>query len=956
MRFYKPLLLFCATFVFVSLSHAGISFDVPRHSISLSTEADGAVFKGATVYGEPGEPELPVYSYTFLVPPDADLNRISVSIKGLSEEPVPGTYAVRPGPLLKIQNETIIPEGKTIVDGKDMAIYSTDAFFPASYAKAYTTGQLCYYKTVTVDVYPYVYNPVTGQLRKLAGGTVALHVPTVSNFNTTRGTVYPMDPAATRKIKLLVANYDDMAAAYASYESNTVKATGLAIITTNAIKTGSAQLNAYIAAKEKRGYTVTVATETQWGTGSGAVCDKVRAWLKSNYQTLGIRFVLLIGNPTPSTGDLAMYKGTSNTTPTDWYYSELSGSTISSSDYIAEVHVGRIPVYSTADIQKLDKILTKTIAYENAPLTEIGWRFKALLSMKPIDNSTQAYELGEQIKDSTLKPMQWKWYRVYEQTYNLNPPPELTPCNATNTQKAWKEQRPGIVGWDTHGQATSSSAMITVNEVPNLDDTYPVFTFQGACLNAKPDVTNNLCYAILVNGGIVTHGGTISVGYTPGEKDYTKTGSIGGQEYWWAKFLIRDSLADAEAVDMARAQIKGKSWSNHLALATFGDPTISPYSCETSSTPYIRVTYPNGKEILEQGNTFTIAWNDNIDGNVKIELLKAGTVNQTIAASAPSNGSYAWNLTTATVAGAEYKIKITSIDSAALFDQSDDNFSVIEEYIIKTFPYLEDYEKLDTGTTTLSFKWEQPTADDLNWTVWRGKTPTKYPDQGAATGPDGDHTTTTGKYIYVESSGSGNPTKKADFTTPKFCFKALSTPQLTLWYHMFSNNAGADQMGDLYLDVCVDGTWKNDVFHIAKNQGDVWKQQVINLTPYKADRTIFRVRAVTGTGWASDICIDDFKIAEDPSPIHQSIQTKPAAFDLKYYGSRIHYTIPENAGNVPCSIKLFTMQGKLIKTVVNTTARSGAFSLNLDNPVTGLYLCTMETAGFTKTITILSAK
>ena len=82
-----------------------------------------------------------------------------------------------------------------------------------------------------------------------------------------------------------------------------------------------------------------------------------------------------------------------------------------------------------------------------------------------------------------------------------------------------------------------------------------------------------------------------------------------------------------------------------------------------------------------------------------------------------------------------------------------------------------------------------------------------------------DHTTGTdqGIYIYTEASASnnGNPNKKFTFVTPKFNFKSLGDPTLSFWYHMFSDNAGEDHMGDLIVDISVDGIWQNDVITIS---------------------------------------------------------------------------------------------------------------------------------------------
>ena len=124
-------------------SSAQVTFSLPDYNVSVRGETEYAAFSGAEVYGEPGEPALPLYTYTFLLPPDADITSIRVAIRSLSEELLAGEFNVRPGAPFAIQGEVIWPEGKNIVDGRDVDIYSANAFFPQSYAKITSPGSGC---------------------------------------------------------------------------------------------------------------------------------------------------------------------------------------------------------------------------------------------------------------------------------------------------------------------------------------------------------------------------------------------------------------------------------------------------------------------------------------------------------------------------------------------------------------------------------------------------------------------------------------------------------------------------------------------------------------------------------------------------------------------------------------------------------------------------------------------
>lgn len=1026
--FKKITLALVISILLISSSYANIPQILTHKEIPVRSNGTYAVFEGVSVYGEPGEPVLPLYSYTFLLPPAADLNNVSVQVDGLAEEVLSGTFNVGPGALEAIQNKIVMPEGKNIVDGKDIAIYSRDSFFPDSYASITNIGKMRQYKLVKVTVNPYVYNPVSKKLKRMVGGKLVVDFPGMA---TGPDITHTMPIGTAKLVKKLAVNYNEVAHEYAGFVSSVPERRGLAIITTSSIESGSQKLQNYITMKEKKGYDVHLITDS-WTS------SKLRSWMKDNYESLNIEFALLIGNPTTSSGDVPMYMNSK--TPTEWYYQELSGSGISSSDVYAEVHIGRIPVYTSGDIQKLDNILEKTIAYENANKDDIGWRFKVLLSMKPIDDRTQAYELGEQIKDHTLIPCNWEYYRIYADDYNLNPPPEVTSVTSSNTQKAWKDEQPGCVFWDTHGSSTSSSGMISVNDVDELDDTHPVITFQGACLNAKPDVENNLCYSILVNGGIATHGGTISVTYSSGESDYTNTGSIGGQNYWYAKFLIQDSLVDAEAMDMARIEIDGKKWNNHLALVLFGDPTISPYSC--MSLPFVQMTSPNGGERWERDRTFQVTWLEYVEGDVKIDLLKGTSLFQTLISAIPADSSLSWNIPANFELGTDYKIKIYSLTNDTCIDESDDFFSIEEksnlavtwpnggetlekdtEYELKwddnipgqvtidllkntsvytnivastesdgayiwkvpeqvisgteykvrvtsiekewlldesndvisiqsplcAIPYYQSFDDFDTGSVPLKGYWEQLDQDDLDWTVWRGPTPSRIDDPPDETGPEGDNTSGDGNYLYTEAS-FGNNNKKIDMLTPMFDFKPVVNAELSFYYHMFDLNDS--EMGTLYMDIWSDGTWENDVITISGDQGDQWHDKTLNLDSYVGKEKIqFRFRGETGDGWHSDISIDDFRISGAVAT--ESVKKQNRGFYARYYKSRLFYRVPNSTS--PVSITLYNLQGKLIRTLVDETKTRGDYHVTISNKkvAAGLYLIKMKVGEYRKTIKIL---
>ena len=131
-------------------------------------------------------------------------------------------------------------------------------------------------------------------------------------------------------------------------------------------------------------------------------------------------------------------------------------------------------------------------------------------------------------------------------------------------------------------------------------------------------------------------------------------------------------------------------------------------------TPSITVTAPNGAESWVQGSSHAITWTStgDVGSNVKIEVLKAGSVVQTLSSSDLNDGTYTWTISTALEAGADYQIRITSTTNAAVTDSSNANFAIT------------------SGTTTPTItvtapnggeSWVQDSTHAITWIVDRGR-------------------------------------------------------------------------------------------------------------------------------------------------------------------------------------------------------------------------------------------
>ena len=92
--------------------------------------------------------------------------------------------------------------------------------------------------------------------------------------------------------------------------------------------------------------------------------------------------------------------------------------------------------------------------------------------------------------------------------------------------------------------------------------------------------------------------------------------------------------------------------------------------------PEMSLSSPNGLEVWDMGQSYDIIWTDNLEDNVSIKLYKNGTYILTISSSTQSDGFFQWNVPLSLIPGNDYKIKLSSVSDASIYDYSDQNFSI----------------------------------------------------------------------------------------------------------------------------------------------------------------------------------------------------------------------------------------------------------------------------------------
>ncbi|MFQ3550043.1 MAG: C25 family cysteine peptidase, partial [Armatimonadota bacterium] len=599
-----------------------ISNSIAQEIFINTPEFDGNIFESDNyihfnsneyaMYNDYGNPSMPFKEIVVILPPTADPNLINISLVGNKISSQKLSKKIVPSPPLRPSNEELIDylgENTKIVNGKNIDVYNSNSFYPLNRIELVDVGYMRKWMMARIRYYPFRYNPVMNILEQNIGGKIAIRY--ASSIIAMQSASKKMnDNILDDIVSSIAVNFNEAGAWYnikSLSEEEPMPATGnynYTIITTNSIVNSSTNLQKFINHKTRLGYLVDLVTETSstlgdgsgWGGGIGnTASENIRNWLKSRYISRNIRYVLLIGNPNPITGNVPMkmlWPRNNATTytqykeaPSDLYYACLQGNwDLDNDGFFGEsdhdfgpggvdrnidVIVGRIPFYD--NYTHLDSILQKIMDYENGILGG-SWMKRALISCKPLDTYYSGHQLGEAIKNDVLNFKGIPYTRIYEQNYNLNPPPEITPCNYTNVQNAW-QQGYGFHIWQTHGSATTASDIFTSAMSSNLNNNTPSMVFQAACSNAHPETTNNLAYSLLLNGAISTVAAT-RVSWYAAQTFFSNSDTIGGMAYRYSYKLIREHKRCGDAHYGMLSTVPLTIWMNHCVHNLYGDPSI----------------------------------------------------------------------------------------------------------------------------------------------------------------------------------------------------------------------------------------------------------------------------------------------------------------------------------------------------------------------------------------------
>ncbi|XP_067673194.1 MAM and LDL-receptor class A domain-containing protein 1-like isoform X1 [Haliotis asinina] len=151
---------------------------------------------------------------------------------------------------------------------------------------------------------------------------------------------------------------------------------------------------------------------------------------------------------------------------------------------------------------------------------------------------------------------------------------------------------------------------------------------------------------------------------------------------------------------------------------------------------------------------------------------------------------------------------------------------------------------------------------DTDWCGWRNAQPpmdifdwerSNHSTWTPGTGPTADHTTSTGFFVYIETSGPVAPGSVARLVSPRMTDES-SGFCLEFWYHMY----GRDVRTLSVLRYSLEGGGITSLWSVTGDKGNWWRRHRQTVTSSGQDFQII-FEAVSG-GSLGDIAIDDVSI------------------------------------------------------------------------------------------------
>ncbi|MFH1337000.1 MAG: C25 family cysteine peptidase [Candidatus Zixiibacteriota bacterium] len=589
------------------LSPGEVSVTIPLGTYEIKTAASGS-----EIYLEdfgrlsvPGKPNLPSRIFSIAIPPGAEVAQVQFDQgEGVV---LPGFYQISPSSQVRVvgeENPLYYEQDKQTYEENYKSVYSSDDPFPKSVGEMVRTAGYRKYNLVDVQVTPFSYRPLSGQLTYYPRIAVRIDYTFPRDFD-------PQDIRIDNLLrteqtaKQIVLNYDQ---AQGWYPAGTKGKDNydFVIITLDALTSSVTPLVDWETGKGRSVNVVTTSWINSTYTGYD-LAEKIRNFLRDKYPSdqWGIEDVLLVGHY----DDVPMRRCWQDLgygkPETDFYYAELSlpdnqswdsngnhrwGENSDNIDFYNEVIVGRIPWSTPATVLH---ICQKSVAYEQND--DPAYKKNILLLGAFFWDDTDNAVLMER-KVNRPWMSSWTKTRMYEQSHSMY----IMDYNLTynNVRTVWSSNHFSFVNWAGHGSEYASyilystgEAFVSTSTCSYLNDDYPAICFADACSNSDTDALN-IGQAMMQKGAVGFVGAT-KVAYGMGAWHDSLDGSSQSLDYFFTTYVTSGNLTQGQAHQQALRTMYTKNLWYSLKYETFewgalwGNPDLGMAPVITNYPPEV---------------------------------------------------------------------------------------------------------------------------------------------------------------------------------------------------------------------------------------------------------------------------------------------------------------------------------------------------------------------------------
>ncbi len=634
---------------------------------------------GATVTKNKGEPALPFFTKSLLLS-----NNSSVSLEIVSSK----TRTIKAGNIVPSKGLIKRTEDPSTIPYIFGDVYKKNELYPKSVAALGTPYIQRDVRGVVLEVYPYQFNPVTGDLVITEEVTIKVIEKSGRAINPLTKSATEVSPMFNKLLKRKFVNYNSRASRY------TKVADGDKMVIITASEYSSA-VDKLVEWKNQKG--IETKKYVYGSETGGSSLSALESFIQDQYDNNDITYFLIVGDyeDVPSPRESAGSDGQTMQCSKDPVMMHLNGS-----DKYQDAFIGRISVSSSS---QAEVVINKNVWYEKTPTLNAEWYRKGLgiASSDGISQSGIAdYDRMDWLKDSLSAPKYnyTTWTDVYD------------PGASSSAVKSALEDGRSLTLYIGHGASSKfvTSGFGTTHVSSLNNEERPTAVFSVACSNGHFSGKTSFAEAMqragtstTAKGTIVFLGASIDISWVPPCDGLSEMVSLIKQDDCF-------SIGAVISNGLSKMVERNSSDNTYKFWHTFGDPSLSLFT--DSPTEFASASAP--ASIGGGSQTVVIDYGEAVDGYVCLWEESSGILaSKMITKSSGTSQSLSVNVP-------------SGVQSITLTVTGRNKVPYIKTIPVQTGPSISvsspnGGEKINTGTS-FTITWDDNIDSDVKIELYKG--------------------------------------------------------------------------------------------------------------------------------------------------------------------------------------------------------------------------------------------